>query len=78
MLLASVAPDVKKISPEEALRPVAIVFLASSITILACLPWRCIDEGLPYTSEIILVISSCTSGSNGVVEALSKYTLIRY
>ena len=53
----------------------AIDLRAASIKALALRPSECVLEGLPKSFCNVLHIMSSTSGSSGVVAALSRYIL---
>ncbi|MNG14296.1 hypothetical protein D3C84_980360 [compost metagenome] len=56
-LSASVPPEVKIISWAEQFKCLAILFLESSKIVLPFRPKLCVDDGLPKSSVITLVIS---------------------
>jgi hypothetical protein len=76
-LSASVPPDVKRISPGVQFNNSAIFFLEDSIAALTLRPCEWVEDGFPKSSSIKGLMASKTSGSSGVVAALSKYTFIR-
>ena len=61
------------ISPGVQLSNSATFFLDDSMAALTFLPWACVEEGLPKSSVRKGFMASNTSGSNGVVAALSRY-----
>ena len=72
ILLASVPPEVKKISPIEAFSACAICLRACSTAARALRPSSWIEDGLPDSSRSARSIVSTTAGSGGVVAAWSK------
>ncbi len=73
-LLASVPPEVKKISCSFTPQAWATTRRASFFACSALKPRRCSEEGLPKLSVSTSCMAAATSGSTGVVALLSKYT----
>ncbi len=72
VLSASVPPEVKMISPGVQCSSSAIFLRADSMAARTFLPCAWVEDGLPKSSSIKGFIASNTSGSSGVVAALSR------